>query len=124
MNSMAESRRNPKRQPVVHIPNRVLTLFHNDEPVTGSKNIEIIHKNPNIFIYKNFLSAKDIEYLDNCITAELENFEQSYTENDGLDAVFDEDRTSSYIHFDKGQGNDVASRYSVSSWLIFLHLIR
>ena len=114
---MAESsRRNPKRQPVVHIPNRVLALFHNDDPVTGSKNIEIIHKNPNIFICKNFLSAKDIEYLDNCITAELENFEQSYTENDGLDAVFDEDRTSSYIHFDKGQGNAyVVSRYCTSS---------
>ena len=105
---MAEhSRRNPKRQPTIHIPNRVLALFHNEEPVTGSKNIEIIHRNPNIFIYKNFLSAKDIEYLDQCITAESDNFEQSYTENadhDGLSVVIDEDRTSSYIHFNKGQG--------------------
>ena len=63
----------------------------------------LIHRNPNIYLIKDFLSSYEIDHLDNIITSKLNSFQLSFTDNDNLSKlkIISTNRTSEYIYLSK-----------------------
>ena len=93
-------RRSSRTPPVKEIPHRHKELFHGNNPALGKK-LELIHKNPNVYYVKNFLSEREILMLDRICTMKRGEFNSSFVENDENQEVISEMRTSKYVYINK-----------------------
>lgn len=98
-------RESRKRQAPVHVPTRLKNLFHrvDEGEVALAKNMECMHKAPNIYIIDNFLNPTELDYFDIIISDNRKKFKGSYTESEDNELVLSEERTSRFIHLTKGQ---------------------
>ena len=63
----------------------------------------LIHRNPNIYLIKDFISSYEINHLDKIITSKSNTFQLSFTDNDNLSKlkIISTTRTSEYIYLTK-----------------------
>ena len=50
------------------------TLFGSPQPQISNKKLELLHSSPNIYLVKNFLTPKEIEYFDLLVTLHQNKF--------------------------------------------------
>jgi Rps23 Pro-64 3,4-dihydroxylase Tpa1-like proline 4-hydroxylase len=100
--SQRKSARRQRR--AVEMPYRYKQLFYNvDGEPHLNKHFERIHTAPNIYLIRDFLKAGDLEFLDKHITANQSCFKDSFTDADDCTRYVSEERTSTFIHLEKGK---------------------
>ena len=103
----AEPIRKPKRRVDVRpalprVSSEMQTLFSRKQSPSIPRNARLLHRNPNIYVIDDFLSAKQLEYLD--LQVHLNTITKRFVASevdDGI-GVNEAQRTSTFIHFPKG----------------------
>ena len=67
------------------------------------KNMELVNSSPNVYKVHNFLSEKEIIYLEDFCRQYDKKFQSSFTENENNEEVISLFRTSNFIHLAKAQ---------------------
>jgi len=119
--SPPQRRRSTREIRPVKLPQRILSLFHNQkdqEPIL-KHNMTKIHSSPNIYFIENFLNPSELIWFDTICTQHKNQFQSSFTEDDdGRKEVISEDRTSTYIHLSKSQDRVVRAIEQRASELV------
>lgn len=105
---MAEEglRRSTRTPALKDIPHRHKELFHAEKPALGKK-LELIHKNPNVYLVRNFLNESEIALMDKICTFKKGKFNSSFVENDDNEEVISEMRTSKYVYVNKAHSTEI-----------------
>ena len=83
---MSECRRSSRVVPEKEIPTRIKQLFHTESPQVSRK-LEIVHKDPNVYFVRNFLSGVELNYFDRICTNRKLLFKNSFVEDDDNNEV-------------------------------------
>ena len=82
------------------LPQRIHTLFLDesgdavaDAGCGGGRRLVPVHSGPPVYVVPNFLSARELDHLDDLLTRRRAAFKHSHTDGDGL-AVISQERTS------------------------------
>jgi prolyl 4-hydroxylase len=104
-----------KRSPPFHLPHRIKCLFFdksyyekylqpgNSAFSLTSKHLQLVHENPNIYLINNFLLDSEIQSLDNFISENAKDFQQSFTEDNAQDKIYSTERTSKFFFLTKSK---------------------
>ena len=83
------SARDPSRDPA--IPARMVELFHSGEArehkCSRGRKLEPIHSEPNVYLVRHFLSARELDRLDEILTSRRRAFKQSTQDSDDSGAL-------------------------------------
>ena len=96
------TRKSLREIPKIKHSDELTRLFHNDSPKIIHNGMHQLRTNPNIYIIDDWLSEKELLYLDKAITTEHSKFIQSTTE-ERHGGIVSSDRTSSSFHLTKDQ---------------------
>jgi prolyl 4-hydroxylase len=104
-------RSSPRKIPLKPLIRRLVSIFHEPESLKSNKpsKLELIHKDPCVYLVKNILNEKEINYFDQIVTQNQQSFKHSFTENEQNEELLTEHRTSTYIHLTKGQDQTIRS---------------
>ena len=80
-------------------------LFHSPNPshLRVTKNSILYHKDPNIYLVKNFLTTAELTWLDQFCTHQEYLFRNSFTESSNSKKLVSDERTSTFVHLLKAQ---------------------
>jgi prolyl 4-hydroxylase len=110
----------PKRSHSSPLNYYLTSLFHGNNSFQ-SKNITQLHRNPSIYMVKDFLTKKEFNYFDVLCTNNMKHFQDSFTENDDNERVISEERSSKFIFLSKGCDKVIRSLEQKSAELVGLH---
>eukprot|EP00966_Prymnesium_polylepis_P058393 1352132-Prymnesium_polylepis.1 len=86
--------RDPSHDPA--IPARMAELFHSgaarEHKASGGRRLEPLHSEPNVYLVRHFLSARELDRLDEILTSRRRAFKQSHTDSDDAGALLGGDR--------------------------------
>jgi hypothetical protein len=119
---MTDSSRPRRNAASLTLPQRMQSLFYGDPDVLVlPKKFEVLHRNPNIYLVRDFLTASEIAYFDKVCTVHAKAFKASFTQDDHNKEVVSEERTSTHIHLSKAQHASVRTVESRAADLVGLH---
>ena len=106
-----QPRRSLRTSGRIRFPYRFSEFFYGSSSVSSSsfrhlgKRVHVMHRDPHVFLIEDFFSARQLAYFDAVTTLadRKHTFRRSYTENEALTRVRDENRTSSFIYLAKAQ---------------------
>ena len=116
------SARDPSRDPA--LPARMVELFHSGEArehkCSRGRRLEPIHSAPNVYLVRHFLSARELDRLDEILTSRRRAFKQSTQDSDEAGALLGSERTSSSLALPKGGDATLRSIEARASELVGL----
>jgi hypothetical protein len=119
---MTESSRPRRNAASLALPQRMQSLFYGDPDVLVlPKKFEVLHRNPNVYLVRDFLTASEIAYFDKVCTVHAKAFKASFTQDEHNKEVVSEERTSTHIHLSKAQHASVRTVESRAADLVGLH---
>ena len=115
--------------PLPPLPQRLKSLFHQPSSIVKDKvavnkfKLEVLHNNPTIYLIRDFLTKKDLEYFDNICTKYSDQFDTSFTEGHSKKTIISNQRTSRFIYLNKGQDRLVRGLEERAANLVGLHTL-
>ncbi|RYH06018.1 hypothetical protein EON65_43390, partial [archaeon] len=87
-------------------------MFHSSNPSglhCRGRKVELLHKNPSIYLVHNFLTESELQHFDTLITSNESKFTSSFTEgqNQDEDEIYSNERTSTFVYLGRGQDRAV-----------------
>jgi hypothetical protein len=119
MDATVDEPRRSSRVPTRELPRRYKSLFYNvdGEPHLSNK-FEKLHDSPNVYLVKDFLTQGELDFLDRHVTAFQKTFKASFTEGEDCSKLVSEERTSTFIHIEKGKNAAIRRIESKAAELI------
>ena len=86
---------------------RIRSLFH-EEPRAAQEDADwvarrplLVHSEPNVYVVPHFLSARELDHIDDLITSRRHAFKHSHTDSSGGDSMYSQERTSDSLFLPK-----------------------